>query len=442
MNARVDSLPATSHETDASELTVAYSTATWRIIPLLSMIWLMAWVDRANIAFAKLQMLSDLGFSEAVYGFGAGIFFIGYVAFAMPGTLLLKKVGAKRMISAIVIGWGTASFAMMFVQTPTEFYVLRLLLGIFEAAFYPGVILYLTYWFPERIRTRNFGVFQSFAALAPVIVGLSGAVAFDHLGGSMGLAGWRWMFLVQAVPTVILGMVAAFLLTNDPSSARWLSHKQKALILSDLRSEAKAPAQNEGMLEVIRNKAVWLLIAVYFCTLCANAALVFFMPTILKLSGFTNYGSIGTASAVVCILGALITIAISTSASRKRSVKRHFVFSSLCIAVSFVAVTFAWHGHPYLTTALLALALGAMGAAISLFWQFPPRLLTPTTVAVAIGFISTFANLGGFVSPWLIGIAKTATGDYSGSFIAAAVIQMFAAALLVKTMSIGERFSH
>ncbi|MGO4328201.1 MFS transporter [Cupriavidus sp. 2TAF22] len=441
MNAHVDSLSATSRETDTSELTVAYSTATWRIIPLLSMIWLMAWVDRANIAFAKLQMLSDLGFSEAVYGFGAGIFFIGYVAFAMPGTLLLKKVGAKRMISAIVIGCGTASFAMMFVHTPAEFYALRLLLGIFEAAFYPGVILYLTYWFPERIRTRNFGVFQSFAALAPVIVGLSGAVAFDHLGGNMGLAGWRWMFLVQAVPTVILGMVAAFVLSNDPSSARWLSHKQKALMLSDLRSEAKAPAQNEGMLEVIRNRAVWLLIAVYFCTLYANAALVFFMPTILKLSGFTNYGSIGTASAVVCILGALITIAISTSASRKRSVQSHFVFSSLCIAVSFVAVTFAWHGHPYLTTVLLALALGAMGAAISLFWQFPPRLLTPTTVAVAIGFISTFANLGGFASPWLIGLAKTATGDYSGSFIAAAVIQMFAAALLVKTMS-AERFSH
>ncbi|WP_175831315.1 MFS transporter [Burkholderia cepacia] len=435
MNKTIENISSLQEVEDDYARSRAYNSATWRIIPLLSLIWLMAWVDRANIAFAKLQMLDDLGFSEAVFGFGAGIFFVGYVLFAMPGTLLLKKLGAKRTISSIVIGWGVVSLAMTFIHTPVEFYVLRILLGIFEAAFYPGVILYLTYWFPEKIRTRNFGIFQSFASLSPVVVGLSGAWVFNHTGGLLGLAAWRWMFLVQAIPTIIFGLAAIFVLTDRPSSARWLSEKQKNLLKEDLKNHATNQAPSTTTFSLFTTGAVWLLIAVYFCTLYSNAALVFFMPTILKLSGFSSYGSIGTASAVICIVGALLTIAISASASKRNAIKLHFVFCSICISVSFVSLTLSSHGHPYVTTALLALTLGAMGAAISLFWQFPPRILTPTTVAVAIGFISSVANLGGFVSPWLIGLAKTMTGDYSGSFVAVAVVQLVAAALLVMTMA-------
>ncbi|MBN3823778.1 MFS transporter [Burkholderia sp. Ac-20384] len=439
MSIPVENISSLRKDEDERERTRAYSSATWRIIPLLSLIWLMAWVDRANIAFAKLQMLDDLGFSEAVFGFGAGIFFVGYVLFAMPGTLLLKKLGAKRTISSIVIGWGGVSLAMTFIHTPIEFYVLRILLGVFEAAFYPGVILYLTYWFPERIRTRNFGIFQSFASLSPVVVGLSGAWVFNHTGGLLGLSAWRWMFLVQAIPTMILGLAAVFVLTDQPSSARWLSDRQKKLVGADLRSGDELEKPRIGTFNLFSTGAVWLLIAVYFCTLYANAALVFFMPTILKFSGFASYSGIGAASAIICVIGALLTIVISASASRKNSIKRHFVFCSLCISISFVSLPFSSHGHPYLTTALLALALGAMGAAISLFWQFPPRILAPTTVAVAIGFISSVANLGGFVSPWLIGLAKTITGDYSGSFVAVAVVQMIGAVLLLVVMSLSNR---
>ncbi|MDN7638791.1 MFS transporter [Burkholderia cepacia] len=442
MNNPIENISSLRQVEDEHARSRAYTSATWRIIPLLSLIWLMAWVDRANIAFAKLQMLDDLGFSEAVFGFGAGIFFIGYVLFAMPGTLLLKKLGAKRTISSIVIGWGTVSLAMTFIHSPVEFYILRILLGIFEAAFYPGVILYLTYWFPERIRTRNFGIFQSFASLSPVVVGLSGAWVFNHTGGLLGLAAWRWMFIVQAIPTIILGLAAIFVLTDRPSSARWLSEKQKDLLNEDLKNRVAPTKTSAGTFALFTTGAVWLLIAVYFCTLYSNAALVFFMPTILKLSGFSSYSSIGTASAVICIIGALLTVAISASASRKNSIKLHFVLCSLCISVSFVSLTFSSHGHPYVTTALLALTLGAMGAAISLFWQFPPRILTPATVAVAIGFISSVANLGGFVSPWLIGLAKTITGDYSGSFIAVAIVQMIAATLLVTAMAFANRPSN
>src|SRR3984957_11936720 len=204
-------------------LEAVYSKITWRLIPFLAALWVVAWIDRVNIGFAKLQMLSDLGFSEAVYGLGAGIFFLGYFFFEVPSNLLLTRIGARKTIARITIGWGVTSILMMFVKTTTTFYALRFLLGVFEAGFYPGIILYLTYWYPTARRARAFGLFMSASAFAGVIGGPLAGGILTQLNGAMGWAGWQWLFLIEGAPSVVAGIVTLFYLTDRPEDAKFLS---------------------------------------------------------------------------------------------------------------------------------------------------------------------------------------------------------------------------
>jgi MFS family permease len=420
---------------DAKEdslLAQAYASATWRIIPLLSMLWLLAWVDRANVAFAKLQMLSDLHFNEAVYGFGAGMFFIGYSLFVIPSTLSLQRFGARRVIATLSIGWGTTSLGMMLVQTPLEFYCLRFLLGAFEAGFYPGVILYLTYWFPGKRRTRNFSVFHSSAICSTVMVGLTGAAVLEHMNGFGGIVGWRWMFMIQSIPTILLGCLVAMVLADRPENAKWLTREQKLLVAADLKRDAGehiGPAESRWAL--LYNPMVWKLILIYFCILCANAALAFFIPTILKQVGFGSYAHIGNALAQICVLGAFVSVGVSTLASRIDRIRGFSAAAATLTVLSLISLVFVWHDNQAATFIALVFALGGTGAGISLFWHLPPRLLSNQTAAIGIAFISMFATLAGFFTPWLTGLVQTLTGHYTSSFIAVAGIQALAAILIL-----------
>jgi MFS family permease len=410
----------------------AYSASEWRIIPILAGLWMLSWVDRANISFAKLQMLSDLHFSETVYGFGAGLFFLGYIVFAVPTTLLQQRIGAKRIISAIAIGWGTVSIAMMFVKSPAGFYFLRFLLGVFEAGFYPGAILYLNLWFPTKRRTRNFSIFHSAAICSTVVVGLSGGFVLEHMSGLASLAGWRWMFLVQAAPTALLGCVVWLMLPDGPATASWLSEEERRLIQADIEHDGKqAFAGEHSPRPLLANATVWVLIAVYFCILTANSALSFFIPTILRDAGFGGYAAIGNAIAAICILGALGNIAFSTYASRHSDVRRYCAIASMASVASLFLLVFVWHSSRAATFMTLAIALAGTGAGVSLFWQIPVRYVKASSAALGISLINSAANLAGFLTPWLTGYVREVTGTYKSGFITAACAQAIGAAILV-----------
>lgn len=426
--------------TDAS-LQRAYARSEWRIIPILFMLWLLAWVDRANIAFAKLQMLSDLHFGEAVYGFGAGLFFLGYVVFGVPATLLQQRIGAKRMISAIVIGWSLTSLAMMTVSTKPLFYALRFLLGAFEAGFYPGVILYMGQWFPRRRKTRNFSIFHSAAILSPLVIGMSGGAIMHHLDGVLALAGWRWMFLLQAAPTLLIGCIALFYLPDGPASASWLSGHERKLIQADVERDQDG-VRDTGRFKaaaLLSNPVIWALITAYFCIITANSALAFFIPTILHEVGFGSYSAIGNGVALICLFGAAGNIAYCTFASRFPATRWFCGFASLAGSASLCWLVFIWHSNQTATLAALMLATAGTGAGISLFWQIPARYLAPGATAFGIAFISSAANLAGFLTPWLIGYVREASHSYSSGFLVTAGVQAAAAVALIVLLPLAAR---
>ncbi len=435
MNALLETeAPAAGAESDRV-LRDAYRASEWRIMPILFGLWLLAWVDRANVSFAKLQMLSDLHFSETVYGLGAGLFFLGYVVLGVPSSMVQQRVGARTTISAIAFGWGVTSVAMMFVKSAGMFYVLRFLLGAFEAGFYPGVILYLNQWFPSKRRTRNFSIFHSAAICSTVAVGLSGGFVLDHMSGQWGVAGWRWMFLIQAIPTVLMGCLAFVVLPDGPGTARWLSAQQRRLIQDDVARDVAgvaSAASRSGSL--LANPVVWVLSAAYFCILAANAALSFFIPTILHEAGFGGYSAIGNAIAAICILGALGNIAFSTFASRYRDVRWHCAMASLLSVASLLVLVFVWHSSRQATFITLVLALAGTGAGISLFWQIPVRFLHGKAAALGVPLISSVANVAGFLTPWLTGYVRDVSGSYTSGFVTAAVVQ--ALAVIILTMGI------
>jgi MFS family permease len=423
--------PAAGIDSDPA-LRKAYRSSEWHVLPLLFALWMLAWVDRANVAFAKLQMLPDLGFSETTYGFGAGLFFLGYVVMGIPSSMIQSRVGARATISAIALGWGVTSVAMMFVKSTAMFYALRFLLGAFEAGFYPGVILYLNQWFPTQRRTRNFSIFHSAAICSTVAVGLSGGFVLDHMTGLWGLAGWRWMFLVQAVPTILLSGVVFAVLPDGPDTARWLSEAQRRLIRMDLERDRKRfisqPARSTSLLS---NPLTWVLAATYFGILTSNAALSFFTPTILSEAGFGGYGAIGNVIAAICILGAIGNIAFSSFVSRYQDVRLACVIASVVSVSSILVLALVWHDSRVATFTTLVLALAGTGAGISLFWQIPVRLMDRKAATLGVPLISSIANVAGFLTPWLIGYVRDISGTYASGFFAAAAVQALAAAILL-----------
>jgi MFS family permease len=436
MNQEHKIMAAAAGREDDARLRRAYVSSEWRIIPILSCLWLLAWVDRANISFAKLQMLTDLHFGEAVYGFGAGLFFLGYVAFGIPAILLQRKLGARRLIAAIAVGWGTTSVAMVFASNPIAFYLLRFLLGAFEAGFYPVVILYFATWFTTRRRTRNFSIFHSAAICSTVVVGLSGGFILDHMSGWLSVAGWRWMFLVQAVPTIVLGGLVLYILPDGPHSAAWLSPEQRRLIQADLDSERSPETAGPDEHSILANPMVWLLSTIYFCILAANSALSFYIPTILSEAGFGGYTAIGNALTGICLLGAFGNIAFSTYASRHRETQIFCAIASFLSVASLIVLVFVWHSSRVETFAALVLALAGTGAGISLFWQTPTRYLKVGSLTIAVPFISSVANIAGFVTPSLTGYVRELAGTYAAGFLTAACAQALAGVLLIAVIPI------
>jgi sugar phosphate permease len=386
---------------DRSDKSRLYSKVTWRLIPFLFICYMAAYLDRVNVGFAKLQMLADLHFSETIYGLGAGIFFIGYFIFEVPSNIMLHRVGARWWIARIMFTWAILSGAMMFVTTPWAFYTIRFLLGAAEAGLFPGVILYLTYWYPAERRGKIIALFMTGIPMAGVIGGPLSGWIMQMMGGIHGLAAWQWLFLIEAMPSLVLSVCVLLYLDNGIESARWLSPSEKEMLKQNIALDAKQ-VESSSSREGFTNPRVWLLCAAYFCIIMGLYGVGFWLPTLIKGAGVTSALSIGLLTVLpygAATLG-MVSIGISSDATRER--RWHLAIPGFVGALAWLATAHYSHDATLAVTALTVVTICVMST-LSQFWCIPTAILTGAAAAVGIAVINSVGNLAGFVSPYLIG---------------------------------------
>ncbi|MDF3836042.1 MFS transporter [Cupriavidus basilensis] len=404
-----------------------------RIIPFLFICYVVSFLDRINIGFAQLQMKQDLGFSDAMYGLGAAVFYIGYVLCEVPSNMLLARFGARRTFTRIMLLWGLASVGMMLVSTPSHFYALRFLLGVFEAGFFPGIVLYLTYWFPARRRAAVMAIFFAGVAVAGVLGGLVSGWIMRDMAGVLGLYGWQWMFAIEGAPAVLLGLVAAACLVDGPQHARWLSAGEKALLAAQLDAGGKSGhAHALGALkQALRNPRIYVFAFIYFSLTCGSLTLSFWMPLMIRDFGINDVMSISLYSVIPNAIGAVGLIAIARHSDRRGERHRHFLACTAGGALALALLTLHLPSFAAML-AILSVAAVLIFAALPIFWALPPSHLPANTAAAGIAFISSIGITSGIVSPWVIGQIKTHTGSMDNAlYLLAALLLMSGAAMWV-----------
>lgn len=401
----------------------------WRLVPYLLLLYVIAWFDRVNISFAALQMNADLGFSAAVYGFGAGIFFAGYALCEVPSNLILARVGARRWIGRIMVSWGLVSVAMLFVEGKWSFYALRFLLGVAEAGFLPGIIYYLSQWFPKTERARAVSWFMLGIPLSTVF---GGPIAGYLLGldGLHGLQGWQWLFLVEGLPAVLLGVATWLWLPDSPREVRWLSAAEKEQVVARVEAEHRATATRHagsGSLKfALLHPTVWLLCLVMFCCQTGSYGLTLWVPQIVKgLSGSSDL-MVGFIAAIPYIGATIAMLWLGASSDRTGERFLHVAIPSFIGAVGFAAAAFLVSP----VAGMVALTIAAMGdlSTRGPFWALPPRFLSGSALAAGIGLVNTMGSLGGFVGPTLVGYVREATGGFTGGLLFLAGLLVLAGA--------------
>jgi D-galactonate transporter len=417
-----DSLPG-----DAVFEERTYSKVAWRLIPFLFLCYVVAYLDRVNVGFARLEMLADLKMSDTVYGLGAGIFFIGYFLFEVPSNILLHRVGARIWIARIMLTWGAISACMMLVEGPISFYVLRFLLGIAEAGFFPGIILYLTYWFPAARRARVVALFMTAIALSGVIGGpLSGWImqSFAHVHG---WAGWQWLFLLEGLPSMLVGIWVLFYLDDSIKAARWLTDDEKHLLTDRIARDAQGKAE-ASLGQVFANGRVWLMALIYFCLITGLYGVSFWLPQLIKATGVVDVFDVGLLTAVPYGPAAVAMVLASRSSDRSGERRWHIAGTAIAGAVGLLLST-VWSGNTALALGALTLATMGILACLSLFWTLPTAFLGGAAAAAGIAVINSVGNLAGFASPYMVGAVKDATGNtqlgmgvLAGSLVCGAIL--------------------
>jgi MFS transporter, ACS family, tartrate transporter len=400
---------------DAEELAVVtLRKVTWRLIPFLFLLYIIAWLDRVNVGFAGLEMNADLGFSSTVFGFGSGIFFLGYCLFEIPSNIILERVGARLWISRIMVTWGLISAGLMFVRTPAAFYLLRFLLGAAEAGFFPGVIYYLSLWYPTAHRARAIAAFMTAVPVTGLIGGpLSGALL--GLDGIYGLKGWQWLFFLEGLPAVILGSSVIFYLNDRPETTPWLAPAERDWLVETLAAERKACALRPDIRVALTDGTVWWLGIIFLLVAAGFYGYSFWAPLVIKsLTGLSNFkvGLVLGAISGITILGMLLN---SHHSDRTGERAKHIAVPLLVMSVGLIGC--ALLRQPVL--AIIALALVPLGhcASYGPFWSTPTQFLTGPAAAAGIALVTMIANIGGFAGPALIGVLKTRIGTYTHAFL-------------------------
>src|SRR6201993_1949789 len=412
---------ATTHAKSEIE-TSTIRAISWRLIPFLVLAYFFSYLDRVNLGFAALTMNAELKFSPTVFAWGAGIFFFGYFIFEVPSNLALEKFGASRWIARIMVTWGVISGLMALVSGVWSFYVLRFLLGVAEAGFFPGIILYLTYWYPAEYRAR---FLAAFAIAVPVSTVIGAPISGLLLGldGVMGLRGWQWLFIIEGVPSMLLGIVTWFYLTDKPQKADWLSAEQKAWLKSRLDSEiaAKQAVKHLSLGEALSSPKVIALSLIYFGFVGALYGMQFWLPQIVKAFGLTN-AQTGFVTAIPYVFGTVAMILWARHSDATRERVYHVGLPMLLIAVPLaVSSTIT---EPTITMVVLTVAAIGVFCVFGVFWTLPTAWLSGTAAAGAIALINSIGNLAGFGGPYLIGWVKEATGSTSTGLLVLAVLPL------------------
>ena len=399
-----------------------------RLLPFLFLLFICNFLDRTNVAIAALQMNRDLQFSASAYGFGAGIFFLGYALFEVPSNLILARVGARRWIARIMVTWGILATLMMFVRTPLQFYVLRFVLGVAEAGFFPGIVFYLGGWYPAAQRARALSRFMTAVPLAGAL-GNPLSASLLGLDGMRGLAGWQWLFLLEGIPSVVLGVVVLGVLTDRPADARWLTEEQRDWLIARMRRDADQSSAPHGMppLRALVHPVIWQASLLYFLAVTVSYGYVFWAPTLIRdalqasnvMTGWVTGGIAATAAAVMVLVGA----------SSDRTGERAFHAAS-CVALAGIGcVSAALLASPLARIAGIALIPIGVYGFLAPFWCLPTSLLRGSAAAAGIALVNSIGNTGGFVGPYVFGLLKDATGSTTGAFLGLASLALLAAAM-------------
>lgn len=400
---------------DARDDAALFRKITWRLMPLLCACYVLNYLDRTNVGYAQLQMKDQLGFSDAVFGLGAGIFFIGYAVFEIPSNLMLAKIGVRATLLRIMGLWGLASAAMMFATTPMQFYVLRFLIGVFEAGFAPGVLFYLTLWFPSHRRAQATALFFMAFGAAPIVAGPIAGLTMTYLDGVLALRGWQWLFLLEGLPSVLLGVVAFRWLSNSPAQAPWLTAAEKQRVARLLAEDqaANGAAERHTFGAAMRDGRVWLIGFMSFLIILGIYALSFWQPTILKSMGLSVL-QIGFYSVIPAVAGIAANIVVGRHSDRRKERRWHFAIGALAGAAG-LALTTLFMQSPL--AAVLCLALAAMGisSAFTVLWAIPGNFMSKSAAAAGIALISTIGGSAGLVAPMMVGALKTLTGGFTAS---------------------------
>ena len=410
-------------------LDAIYRKVARRLIPFLVLCFFCAYIDRINVGFAKLQMLRDLGFGDAVFGAGAGVFFISYALLEIPSNLILARIGARRWIARIMVTWGCISALGMFVRTPAEFYAVRLLLGIAEAGFAPGILLYVSQWFPARRRGSAMAAFFMAIPLSGMIGAPLSGWLLGALQGILGLRGWQWLFLIEALPSVLVGFACLVVLRDRPRDAAWLTLREQDLLERDLAADASLATGHAGIAAFLADRRIWKLSALYFCIVMGQYAISFWLPTIVREAGIHGLGLNGVLTSVPFLAALVAMPLLGRHADRTRERRWHLAGAMAAGGLGLVLAPLAGHA---IVPALACLCVAAAGllSATALFWPLPPAILGGLSAAAGIALINALGNIAGFASPFLVGLLTAASGTTETGMFAIAGIVWLGACLV------------
>jgi D-galactonate transporter len=414
-----------------------YRKVAWRLMPFILLCYVANYIDRTNIGLAQIHMGADRGFTEETYGIGVGLFFVGFILFEIPSNVLLERIGARRTLLRIMVAWGAVSAATMFVTTPAEFYAARILLGMAEAGFFPGILLYLTYWFPSHRRTRMTAVFFLGLPVSGIVGSPLSGLIMHVFGGRYGLASWQWLFLIEGIPSILLGIAAYRYLKDRPADAHWLTVDEKALIAADLGAEQDAKkamtpmlAHRASILPALRDPRVYVLGLVGCGTYTLANAVSFWSPLIISASGVKDILDIGLLAAIPPLIGIMAMLIVGWHSDRTLERRWHAACAEFAAAASLVALSLTV-GNPYLTVVLISVMTAAHYCGLTVFWSVPSVYLSDRAKAGGIAMVTAMGAAAAALSPALLGWIKVQTGSLSLGLQASAFIITLAGIVLL-----------